>query len=586
MSGENVRLVVWDLDETFWRGTLTEGGIEYLEENANIVIELAKRGIMSSICSRNDLQQVKTILEEKQIWDYFIFPSINWDAKGLRLKSLVEAVQLRPETIIFIDDNPMNLNEAKHFIPEIQVSNESIIPNILSLSIFQGKDDSSLSRLAQYKVLESKKIDEIAAGGDTKEFLRSSGIKVVIDANVEGNLDRAVELINRTNQLNFTKIRLSENIEVAKDELRLLLSDYSICAGLIRVYDKYGDYGYCGLYIERRVVHHGSGLLHYCFSCRTLGMGVEKWLYNQLGRPHITIVGEVLSDIIGMEDPVDWISLDDGKSKQEIKSADCLMPIVQDVRIGFRGACDLLVLSHYFKLVSKNIGGEFAITRSGVQTRLEHSLFMKYAAEGVTLEEVSEFSKLGFEKNDFYSYLFEYPQEKKIWILSFWSDAEYPIYRHNKLGKCIPFNAFPITGIEDLTKVDISAIRKLGQEDWVIAALEVLRKDYEFIGLLPEDLFKKNLRAAFCRLKDTDRVFIIGAPESRINASGHVEYSGPGYKNINKWCRDLIDDFPMIKILDINDYISSSQDFQGGWTHFNRNVYYRIYSSIRKFLEA
>jgi predicted enzyme involved in methoxymalonyl-ACP biosynthesis len=66
---EAVRLVVWDLDETFWQGTLTEGGIAYNDETHNIVMELARRGIMSTICSKNDFESVKKILVEKGIWD-------------------------------------------------------------------------------------------------------------------------------------------------------------------------------------------------------------------------------------------------------------------------------------------------------------------------------------------------------------------------------------------------------------------------------------------------------------------------------------------------------------------------------------
>src|SRR5271157_5831628 len=80
---EAIRLVVWDLDETFWRGTLTEGGIEeYLEDCHNLVIRLAERGILSSICSKNDHESVKQILLERKLWDYFVFPSIDWAPKG------------------------------------------------------------------------------------------------------------------------------------------------------------------------------------------------------------------------------------------------------------------------------------------------------------------------------------------------------------------------------------------------------------------------------------------------------------------------------------------------------------------------
>jgi hypothetical protein len=48
---ETIKLVIWDLDETFWRGTLDEGGItQYVQAHHDIVVELAQRGIMSSIC--------------------------------------------------------------------------------------------------------------------------------------------------------------------------------------------------------------------------------------------------------------------------------------------------------------------------------------------------------------------------------------------------------------------------------------------------------------------------------------------------------------------------------------------------------
>ncbi|HEY5299128.1 MAG TPA: hypothetical protein VIJ55_00490, partial [Acetobacteraceae bacterium] len=64
MMPEPVRLVVWDLDNTFWDGTLSEGGIAYRADRAAIVRELAGRGIISSICSKNDFAAVRAILLE------------------------------------------------------------------------------------------------------------------------------------------------------------------------------------------------------------------------------------------------------------------------------------------------------------------------------------------------------------------------------------------------------------------------------------------------------------------------------------------------------------------------------------------
>jgi len=210
---EAVRLLVWDLDETFWKGTLTEGGIkEYILQHHEIVVELSKRGIINSVCSKNDPADVMPILESRGIADYFVFPSISWEAKGYRLANLVEQVQLRPESIMFIDDNPNNRAEAAAAVPGLQIESETFIPYILEDPRFRGKQDRELTRLSQYKTMEIRKKDEIAAGGDNEDFLRRSDIRVFIEYDVESNLDRAIELITRTNQLNYTKLRWTERL--------------------------------------------------------------------------------------------------------------------------------------------------------------------------------------------------------------------------------------------------------------------------------------------------------------------------------------------------------------------------------------
>src|SRR6516164_1286928 len=251
---EPVRLVVWDLDETFWRGTLVEGGIrEYVQAHHEIVVELARRGILSSICSKNDEQSVVKILGERKILDYFMFPDISWDPKGPRLAALIEAVQLRPATVMFIDDNPHNLAEAKALIPDLQLENEKFIPKLLADPRFVGKDDSDLSRLKQYKLLEARHEAQRSPGGGGHQFLRDSDIHVCFDHDLEdvANLDRAIELINRTNQLNYTKRRLPEDLEEARRILRLHAAEPMVQAGLIRVVDRYGDYGYVGFFMTR-----------------------------------------------------------------------------------------------------------------------------------------------------------------------------------------------------------------------------------------------------------------------------------------------------------------------------------------------
>ncbi len=314
---EPVRLVIWDLDETFWGGTLSEGGITYSEANHDLVVALARRGIVSSICSKNEPETTKAALIERGAWNYFVLPSIDWSPKGPRIKTLIKNIGLRPETVLLIDDDPLNRREATHFVPGLQVADVDIIPTMLSSSLFKGRHDEDLSRLGQYKLLETRTIDA-AAADDNLEFLRSCDIRVEIERDVESHIDRAIELINRTNQLNFTKQRLPDDSEQARAELTEALGHFATQAALVRVTDHYGDYGYCGFYLA--TTRRGRcRLRHFCFSCRILNMGVERWLYARLGRPPVRVMGDVLANLAD-ESPVDWIGIATGPTTVEVNA--------------------------------------------------------------------------------------------------------------------------------------------------------------------------------------------------------------------------------------------------------------------------
>ncbi|KHA50392.1 hypothetical protein [Sulfitobacter geojensis] len=153
---EDIRLVIWDLDDTFWDGTLTEGGIRYRDDHHALVIELAARGIMSAICSKNDASDIEALLKERDLWDYFIFPSIDWTPKGPRIAAMLGQIGLRAPSVLFLDDNPMNLAQAADANPGLNVGLPDLISDLSDAPQLQGKPDPEFRRLAQYKIKEKK----------------------------------------------------------------------------------------------------------------------------------------------------------------------------------------------------------------------------------------------------------------------------------------------------------------------------------------------------------------------------------------------------------------------------------------------
>lgn len=586
---EAVRLVIWDLDETFWKGALTEGGIrEYVQAHHEIVLALARRGIMSTICSKNDFDSVRAILEERGLWDTFILPSIDWSPKGARIASLIEDVQLRPATVLFIDDNPQNLAEAAASVPGLQVADASIIPTILDSPAFAGKDDANLTRLQQYKLLERRKADEKSAGSDNAAFLRTCGIRVSVEMDVEAHIDRAVELINRTNQLNFTKQRLPEDPGQARTALREQLRSYRMQAGLIRVVDNYGDYGFVGFYLKS-VGNRTSRerLYHYCFSCRTLGMGVEHWFYRAiLGAPWLNVEGEVLTNV---KKPcrVDWISLvAPGEAAQEQAGAADRSRIVH-----LRGGCEISALGHYLAMDHTLSMVEALYPRAPFLVRYDCSATLVNALIA-SPELARSAARLAFAEHDLHTSIFAGQTSGAI-VLGLWGDMYVQAHRHRATGQHVHVTLQgAVTAIPPHRAADFGAWPRdvlLGRvanggdpevQARVLAAADELRNGYDYVGDLAARVIESNHRFIFDRLPAGCVLYAVlpdlyGGRDRCATVRPRAQHF---IEAVTRAARGRDN----VELVSIADCISGPDDRDEMGDHFSRIVYFRLSEKIKQ----
>jgi predicted enzyme involved in methoxymalonyl-ACP biosynthesis len=68
MNFEKIKLVIWDLDNTLWSGTISEGEIQPIEKNIELIISLTDCGIINSICSKNTFDVAAGKLEEHAVY--------------------------------------------------------------------------------------------------------------------------------------------------------------------------------------------------------------------------------------------------------------------------------------------------------------------------------------------------------------------------------------------------------------------------------------------------------------------------------------------------------------------------------------
>ena len=128
---QNIKLIIWDLDGTFWDGVLSEGEVKVPEDRVKFIEDLTDCGIMQSVCSKNDLAAAKARLEEAGAWEMFVFPSISWESKGPRIKGILQEMSLRAEDTLYIDDNPSNRGEARFYAPGINVAGPEVLSELM-----------------------------------------------------------------------------------------------------------------------------------------------------------------------------------------------------------------------------------------------------------------------------------------------------------------------------------------------------------------------------------------------------------------------------------------------------------------------
>lgn len=553
---DKIKLVIWDLDETFWKGTLSEEGINYVQENHNIVVELSHRGIISSICSKNNFEDVEKVLTEKQLWKFFVFPEIDWLPKGQLVKKIIEDMGLRPVNVLFIDDNLGNLNEVEFFNKGISVCEPSIIPFLLSSPFLKGKDDTQLSRLSQYKILEQKRAARESTSSSNDDFLRESEIKVTISTDVLPDIGRVFELVERTNQLNYTKYRCS------KEQLLDDINTDGVQCGHIAVQDRFGSYGISGFYLIKR-----GQLIHFLFSCRSMNMGVESWLYNHLEKPLLDVVGDVAIEI-DSEGDYSYIELINKSESTHSKVQ--FEPEVSKMLM--MGGCDLDQIVHY--LPNTNVETDFNyVNHLGLNVHKEHSELIKQLCyENNNYDDVLDSLPILEVSDKNYSF------RTTSWdflIYSPLNDYSRGLYVHRHTGFVLPFDSFNIDWSDENNWKELPAhlinIPK--------SFLKDLRDNYKFIGPITPQQFKHNLTLMVENYPTREFIFLSGACTKLTDVASWENGMEARHTLMNDALFEL-QEFRNVTIIDVNELIQGDVDFEDNLRHYKKKVYLEFAKKI------
>ena len=557
---KKIKLIIWDLDETLWEGTLSDNDALILKEPfVRFINDALDRGIVHAICSKNDFDSTKKHMESLGLWDLFVFPSINWEPKGARIQSIIHDMKLRGENVLFVDDNHANLKEAVYYCPTLR----TCLPQELEASIpalYEIENvDPARPRLAQYRVLEEKNRSRESFSSN-EDFLMSCHVRVDFHEDCAENIDRIHDLILRSNQLNYTKFRQDKAALLAD----LALPDTK--AGYVTVTDAFGDYGIVGFY----AIVHGE-VTHFLFSCRTLGMLVEQYVYMKIGCPPVAVVGDVITELNHTDIPR-WINCDNAQSEGKAKVG------TGGQKVLFKGPCDI---SQIFSFIEENddITAEFTyMNDAGISVEgHNHTAQLVTALTATPAEKeqlIAETPWVDAEMLDASSWY-----RHDVIVFSLLTDGNLGIYQHKQTGRQIALceKHYALTDSKNWedyihNRVFTSEIR------FTHGDLADFSERYEFVSNDHGEQTLSNLDVLYeHKPKHTKWILLLGSekpfegPMIPAYENRHLFHQELNEK-VRAWAADKAD----VHLVETSKYIESSKDYIDTINHFQKRVYYHM----------
>ncbi len=301
---DSVKLVIFDLDDTIWRGQIAEHYDDSAERPVQYgwpiglwesIQHLRARGIMVAICSKNDPEIVEARWDRGVIsawlnFNHFTFKKINWKPKTENIQEIIAKALVTPKSVLFIDDNPIERESVKTAFPDIRVlgSDSHSLRRILlwsSETQVATLSRESLNRDAMIRATAER--DNLRTEMSREEFLAQLQCCIEIKQ-LSGisspDFSRIFELINKTNQYNTTGQRWSSA------QLDEFYADYG-SVYYFKANDRYIDHGIVGVIFVCR-----NHIRQFIMSCRVIGLEIEIGVLSSLvnnQKKYKTITAEI-----------------------------------------------------------------------------------------------------------------------------------------------------------------------------------------------------------------------------------------------------------------------------------------------------
>ena len=295
--GLNKKCIVLDLDNTLWGGIVGEDGFNKIKlgpqppgntyvEFQKYLLSLHERGIILAVNSKNNLDDAIEVIKNHPNMilreNHFGCLKINWNDKVTNLKEIAQELNIGLDSIVFIDDDPVNRDFVRETLPEVLTIELPKDPS-LYVSTLTELNDFHVIKITEEDKQRGKmytqqrmRVESEKNSTSFEEYLKQLNIKIHIKKADEFTIPRISQLTLKTNQFNLTTKRYQE------EDIKNFSQDKKKIVGCARIEDKFGDNGITSVFIVKKDNEEEWIIDTFLLSCRVIGRGVEEGILDYI----------------------------------------------------------------------------------------------------------------------------------------------------------------------------------------------------------------------------------------------------------------------------------------------------------------
>jgi FkbH-like protein len=292
-KGKARKCMVLDLDNTLWGGVIGDDGLAGIKLGAGTDgdafvdfqrwLRLHKeRGVILVVCSKNEEATAKEPFLAHpdcvlRLEDFAVFRA-NWDNKADNIRQIAGVLNIGLDSLVFIDDNPLERDLVRTHLPEVAVPDLPEDPTgyIEAIDRHRYFETISLSaedrERARFYCENAARAELMGRVTNIEDYLRSLAMVSERDDLDPFHLPRMAQLINKSNQFHLTGTRYSEA------DLQTLASLPGHCVRYFKLKDRIGDNGLIAVVVLVPGADADLMIDTWVMSCRVLGRTMEEFI--------------------------------------------------------------------------------------------------------------------------------------------------------------------------------------------------------------------------------------------------------------------------------------------------------------------